>query len=71
MYFRVKDLERRRTLELEGYGRDVDMVKRKIRLYDEYILRLKKLVEDNPQQIMGIYIYIYIQLISSTNRCGQ
>ena len=60
MYFRVKDLERRRTLELEGYGRDVDMVKRKIRLYDEYILRLKKLVEDNPQQIMGIYIYIYI-----------
>ncbi len=50
---KYSDLERRRNLEIEGFGRDVDGVKRKIKLFDLYMARLKKLVQENPQEIMG------------------
>jgi hypothetical protein len=39
--------ERRRKLELEGYGADLQAMKKKIGFYQKYILKLKKLIEED------------------------
>lgn len=39
--------ESRRKLELEGYGADLQAMKRKIEFYKKYISKLKALVEDD------------------------
>ncbi len=40
-----QESERRRKLETEGFVRDVEMMKRKARVYDEYMHRVKRLVD--------------------------
>jgi|DEB19_MinimDraft_2_1074335.scaffolds.fasta_scaffold306899_1 hypothetical protein len=37
----------RRKLELEGYGADLENMKRKIEFYQKYITKLKSLVEED------------------------
>jgi len=39
--------ESRRKLELEGYGADLENMKRKIEFYQKYISKLKALVEED------------------------
>jgi cysteine synthase len=39
--------EKRRKLELEGYGADLENMKRKIEFYQKYITKLKQLVEQD------------------------
>lgn len=46
-------LEMRRNLEIQGFQRDIDTVKRKTRIYDEYIHRVKKLIDENPKEAIG------------------
>lgn len=38
--------EQRRKLELEGYSSDLNAMKKKIAFYQKYIVKLKKLVDD-------------------------
>ena len=40
-------VERRRKLELEGYGADLQNMRRKIEFYHKYISKLKTLVEED------------------------
>ena len=39
--------ERRRKHELEGYGSDLQNMKKKIQFYHKYITKLRKLVEED------------------------
>lgn len=47
-------MEARRKMEIEGYQRDIEMVKRKIRIYDEYLHRVKKLINENPKEAVKL-----------------
>lgn len=38
--------ERRRKLELEGYGADLQAMKKKIAFYHKYISKLRRLVDE-------------------------
>jgi len=49
---RYKDLEQRRKMEVEGFQRDVEGVKRKTRIYDEYLHRVKKLIDEKPKEVI-------------------
>lgn len=40
-------VESRRRLELEGYGADLENMKRKLEFYQKYISKLKELVEQD------------------------
>jgi len=40
-------MECRRKLELEGYGSDLENMKRKLEFYQKYISKLKSLVEQD------------------------
>ena len=40
-------VESRRKLELEGYGADLENMKRKLEFYQKYISKLKSLVEQD------------------------
>jgi hypothetical protein len=57
------DVDTRRKLEVEGFGRDIESVKRKIKLYDEYMSRLKKLVQENPSEVIGNFILSFVHEI--------
>ena len=48
---------------MEGFGRDIESVKRKIKLYDEYMSRLKKLVQENPSEVIGNFILSFVHEI--------
>jgi hypothetical protein len=39
--------ERRRKLELEGYGSDLQAMRKKVAFYQKYIAKLRKLVEED------------------------
>ena len=39
--------ERRRKLELEGYSSDLQAMKKKVSFYQKYIMKLKRLVEED------------------------
>lgn len=43
---RMEVAERRRKMELEGYGADLQNMKRKIGFYQKYISKLKRLVNE-------------------------
>jgi hypothetical protein len=44
---KLETLERRRKLELEGYGSDLYAMRKKIGFYQKYITKLRKLVEED------------------------
>jgi hypothetical protein len=44
---KANKIEQRRKLELEGYGADLENMKRKIEFYQKYISKLKSLVEQD------------------------
>ena len=66
---KCKDLERRRTMEIEGFHRDIDTVKRKTRIYDEYLHRVKRLIDEKPKDVVGIKASI--MNIDMANREGE
>jgi hypothetical protein len=39
--------ERRRKFDLDGYGADLQAMKKKIEFYQKYIMKLKKVVEED------------------------
>ncbi len=43
-----KELRTRRNLEVEGYKTDLEQIRKKIRVYDEYLHRVKKLIDTDP-----------------------
>ena len=47
-----KELEQRRKMEIEGFQRDIESVKRKTRIYDEYLHRVKKLIDEKPKEVL-------------------
>jgi len=51
---KYKNLELHRASEIEGCKRDIDMVKRKIRIYDEYLHRVKKLIDEKPKDVIDL-----------------
>lgn len=44
------NLKQRRDLEIEGFHRDIKDVKRKTKIYDEYLYRIKKLVNNESHE---------------------
>ena len=51
---KCRELEARRARELEGFHRDLDGVKRKTRIYDEYLHRVKNLIDEKPQDVIDL-----------------
>ncbi len=49
---KAKDLEQRKKMEVEGFQRDIEGVKRKTRIYDEYLHRVKKLIDEKPKEVI-------------------
>jgi hypothetical protein len=49
-----KELEARRVGEIEGFHRDLDTVKRKTRIYDEYLHRVKHLIDEKPKDVIDL-----------------
>lgn len=56
---KTRDIEQRRTMEVDGFHRDIEMVKRKTRIYDEYLHRVKKLIDQKPKEVIGIWSEAY------------
>lgn len=46
--------ERRRKLDLEGYGADLANMRKKIVFYEKYINKLRRLVEEDNAEIMNV-----------------
>lgn len=44
---KMQTAERRRKLELEGYASDLQSMKKKVLFYSKYIMKLKKLIEED------------------------
>ena len=44
---KMQTAERRRKLEIEGYSSDLLAMKKKVTFYQKYIMKLKKLVEED------------------------
>ena len=51
---KMETAERRRKLELEGYAADLANMKKKILFYQTYIMKLKKLVDDDQADMINI-----------------
>ena len=49
---KLKTLERRRNLELEGYHQDLHAMKKKVSFYEKYINKLKTLVEEDQASLL-------------------
>lgn len=49
--------ERRRKLDLDGYSADLQQMRKKIDFYTKYILKLKKLVNEDQVEDMDISDY--------------
>ena len=47
---KLETTERRRKLELEGYGSDLQAMRKKIGFYQKYITKLRKLVEEDQEE---------------------
>ena len=47
-----KELRTRRNLEMEGFKTDVELIRKKTRIYDEYLHRVKTLIDDNPKNAL-------------------
>ena len=45
---KYKELRTRRNLEVEGFKNDIEQIRKKLRLYDEYMHRVKKLIDSDP-----------------------
>lgn len=56
--------EKRRKLELEGFGADLENMKRKIEFYQKYITKLKSLVEED-QGVADLFTKIRNQDVES------
>eukprot|EP00826_Nyctotherus_ovalis_P008351 TRINITY_DN12158_c0_g1_i1.p1 TRINITY_DN12158_c0_g1~~TRINITY_DN12158_c0_g1_i1.p1 ORF type:complete len:200 (+),score=72.62 TRINITY_DN12158_c0_g1_i1:92-691(+) len=54
-----RSLMRRRRQEVESFYRDIEGVKRKTRIYDSYLHRVKKLIDQNPKEIIGTANWLY------------
>ena len=48
---KTRRVERRRNLELHGYSEDLKMLQKKIRFYEKYTTKLKKLVEEDYSRL--------------------
>ncbi len=44
--------EKRRKLDLEGYGADLTQMKKKVLFYEKYIKKLKNLVEKDQEGLL-------------------
>ncbi len=44
--------ERRRKLELEGYGADLSAMKKKIQFFQKFIAKIKKAVEEDRGEVV-------------------
>ncbi len=51
---KYRELRTRRNLEIEGFRTDVEQVRRKTRIYDEYLHRVKKLIDTNPARAVEL-----------------
>jgi len=51
---KYKNLRTRRNLEVEGYKTDMEQVRKKIRVYDEYLYRVKRLVGNDPERAIEL-----------------
>lgn len=49
-----RSLVRKRRQEVESFYRDIEGVKRKTRIYDSYLHRVKKLIDQNPKEIIDM-----------------
>ena len=45
------NLQLRRNLEIEGFHKDIDTIKRKAKIYDEYLNRMKKLTSEESKEL--------------------
>ena len=46
-------LAKKRKEAVSGFYRDIEGVKRKTRIYDDYLHRVKRLIDENPKEIIG------------------
>jgi len=51
---KYKELRTRRNLEVEGYKKDIENIRKKTKVYDEYLHRVKKLIDENPAQAIEL-----------------
>eukprot|EP01022_Parablepharisma_sp_SALTPOND_P001081 TRINITY_DN105551_c5_g1_i1.p4 TRINITY_DN105551_c5_g1~~TRINITY_DN105551_c5_g1_i1.p4 ORF type:complete len:271 (+),score=38.37 TRINITY_DN105551_c5_g1_i1:1490-2302(+) len=51
---KYKELRTRRNLEIEGYKTDIGQIRKKTRIYDEYLHRVKKLIDENPARAIEL-----------------
>lgn len=51
---KMQTAERRRKLEIEGYYSDLVAMKKKVTFYQKYIMKLKKLVEEDQSQLANV-----------------
>lgn len=49
---KLKTAEKRRKFDLEGYGADLQSMKKKIDFYQKYIFKLKNIVEENDEELL-------------------
>ena len=47
---KMQTAEKRRKLELEGYASDLQAMKKKVAFYQKYIMKLKRLVEEDQAE---------------------
>jgi len=45
---------KKRKQEVDNFYRDIEGVKRKTRIYDSYLHRVKRLIDKNPKEIIGM-----------------
>eukprot|EP00826_Nyctotherus_ovalis_P035860 TRINITY_DN3117_c0_g1_i12.p2 TRINITY_DN3117_c0_g1~~TRINITY_DN3117_c0_g1_i12.p2 ORF type:complete len:144 (-),score=48.97 TRINITY_DN3117_c0_g1_i12:88-519(-) len=51
---KYKNLRTRRNLEVEGYKVDMEQIRKKIRIYDEYLYRVKRLIGKDPERAVEL-----------------
>ena len=51
---KYQNLRTRRNLEVEGYKTDMYQIHKKIRIYDEYLHRVKRLIREDPKRAIEL-----------------
>jgi hypothetical protein len=52
---KYKFLANKRKQEVDSFHRDIEGIKRKTRIYDSYLHRVKRLIDQNPKEIIGMW----------------